>query len=89
MVTANGASLVNILLVGLFIQSLTLLCNLYEFLIMTYYLFFLSPPPVLSVCFFPARFLIICKLLNIFPFNSNPFFSSQASLLLFLLFPVS
>lgn len=75
--------LVNILLVELFIPSLTLLCNLYELWLFIH--FFWSPWPVPSICFFPARFLIIFKLFNIFPFNSNIFFS----LLLLRLFSFS
>lgn len=54
MVVANGASLVNILLVELLVQSLTLLHDLYQILIVTCYAFFISPPPVPSICLFPA-----------------------------------
>lgn len=74
MVVAHGANLVNSLLVELFIQSLALLRNLYEFLIVTCYAFFLSPPPVPSICLFPARFLRIFKLQNIYLLILNAFF---------------
>lgn len=74
MVIANGASLVNILLVELFTPSLALLRNLYEFLVVIFYPFVQPPRPVPGMRFLPSRFLIIFNLLNGFPFNSRGFF---------------
>lgn len=67
-----------------FIWSPTFLCSLCEFLIVIFYPFFLFLSSIPSICFFPVRFFLIFKWLNIFPFSSNIF-----SLLLLGLFSFS